>query len=54
MSGTTYGDSHYLRMNIACPISKLQEGLKRMEYGIRFVRYVEFTRIKNYFITTRA
>ncbi|GAB7169346.1 hypothetical protein TUA1478L_13420 [Lactiplantibacillus plantarum] len=35
MSGTTYGDSHYLRMNIACPISKLQEGLKRMEYGIR-------------------
>ncbi|MDQ7938658.1 MalY/PatB family protein [Lactiplantibacillus sp. WILCCON 0030] len=35
MPGKTYGDSHYLRMNIACPISKLQEGLKRMEQGIR-------------------
>lgn len=35
MSGSTYGDSQYLRMNVACPISKLQEGLKRMEYAIR-------------------
>jgi len=34
MPGKTYGDSQYLRMNIACPISKLQEGLKRMERGI--------------------
>ncbi|VDG32016.1 MalY/PatB family protein [Lactiplantibacillus mudanjiangensis] len=35
MPGKTYGDRHYLRMNIACPLSKLQEGLKRMEHGIR-------------------
>ncbi|WP_125715150.1 MalY/PatB family protein [Companilactobacillus kedongensis] len=35
MPGTTYGDSNYLRMNIACPKSKLEEGLKRMEIGIR-------------------
>ena len=35
MPGLTYGDSQYLRMNVACPISKLQEGLKRMEYAIR-------------------
>lgn len=35
MPGTTYGDSNYLRMNIACPKSKLEEGLKRMELGIR-------------------
>ncbi|MFD1419138.1 MalY/PatB family protein [Companilactobacillus keshanensis] len=35
MPGTTYGDSNYLRMNIACPKSKLEEGLKRMEFGIR-------------------
>lgn len=34
MAGKTYGDSHYLRMNIACPISKLKEGLRRMEIGI--------------------
>lgn len=35
MPGTTYGDSNYLRMNIACPKIKLEEGLKRMELGIR-------------------
>lgn len=35
MPGVTYGDRQYLRMNIACPISKLQEGLNRMEHGIR-------------------
>ncbi len=35
MPGKTYGDQDYLRMNIACPMSKLQEGLKRMERGIR-------------------
>ncbi len=31
MPGTTYGDSNYLRMNIACPKSKLEEGLKRLK-----------------------
>lgn len=31
MAGSTYGDSNYLRMNIACPKSKLEEGLKRLK-----------------------
>ncbi|GEO46454.1 MalY/PatB family protein [Companilactobacillus kimchii] len=31
MPGSTYGDSNYLRMNIACPKSKLEEGLKRLK-----------------------
>lgn len=35
MSGATYGDSHYLRMNVACPRVKLEEGLQRLYKGIR-------------------
>lgn len=31
MPGSTYGDSNYLRMNIACPKTKLEEGLKRLK-----------------------
>ncbi len=34
MSGATYGDSHYLRMNIACPRAKLEEGLARLLKGV--------------------
>lgn len=34
MSGSTYGDSHYLRMNVACPRHKLEEGLKRLQKGV--------------------
>lgn len=30
MSGAAYGDGRYLRMNVACPRSKLEEGLARM------------------------
>ena len=35
MSGAAYGDERYLRMNVACPISKLREGMERMLAGIR-------------------
>ncbi|MFH5810985.1 MalY/PatB family protein [Companilactobacillus sp. FL22-1] len=31
MPGTVYGDSNYLRMNVACPREKLKEGLKRLK-----------------------
>ena len=31
MPGSTYGDSNYLRMNVACPKSKLEEGLERLK-----------------------
>ncbi|WP_180366666.1 MalY/PatB family protein [Oenococcus oeni] len=34
MSGKTYGDSNYLRMNIACPRKKLLDGLKRLRLGL--------------------
>ena len=34
MSGAVYGDADYLRMNVACPRSKLEEGLERMRRGI--------------------
>lgn len=33
MSGETYGDNHFLRMNVACPRSKVVEGLHRMRRG---------------------
>lgn len=35
MSGAAYGDERYLRMNVACPISKLRGGMERMLVGIR-------------------
>lgn len=35
MSGGVYGDPACLRMNVACPRSKLEEGLDRMLAGIR-------------------
>lgn len=35
MSGSAYGDARCLRMNVACPRSKLEEGLARMLRGIR-------------------
>jgi cystathionine beta-lyase len=34
MPGATYGDSRYLRMNIACPQAKLIEGLRRFSKGL--------------------
>lgn len=34
MPGKIYGDSHYLRMNIACPRAKLEDGLKRLYKGV--------------------
>ncbi|MFL2029379.1 MalY/PatB family protein [Loigolactobacillus zhaoyuanensis] len=34
MAGATYGDAHYLRMNIACPRAKLEEGLARLLKGV--------------------
>ncbi|WP_125980719.1 MalY/PatB family protein [Loigolactobacillus iwatensis] len=34
MAGATYGDSHYIRMNIACPRKKLEDGLKRLALAI--------------------
>ena len=35
MAGKTYGDTRYLRMNIACPKKKLVMGLERLKKGIR-------------------
>ncbi|MDG3061252.1 pyridoxal phosphate-dependent aminotransferase [Lacticaseibacillus casei] len=35
MSGKTYGDARYLRMNIACPQEKLLDGLARLKKGIK-------------------
>lgn len=35
MSGAVYGEPGYLRMNVACPRPKLEEGLDRMLAGIR-------------------
>lgn len=35
MSGGVYGDERCLRMNVACPRSKLSEGLERMLRGVR-------------------
>ena len=35
MSGATYGKRGYLRMNVGCPRSKVEEALRRMTYGIR-------------------
>ncbi|MBP2058479.1 cystathionine beta-lyase [Lactobacillus colini] len=34
MRGSVYGNSNRIRMNIACPKSKLQEGLKRIKKAI--------------------
>lgn len=34
MSGINYGDASYLRMNIGCPRSKLEEGLNRVEKAL--------------------
>ena len=34
MSGATYGDDRYLRMNVACPRSKLEDGLERMRRAL--------------------
>ncbi|MFD0896610.1 MalY/PatB family protein [Loigolactobacillus binensis] len=34
MPGATYGDSQYLRMNVACPRPKLEEGLRRLLKGV--------------------
>jgi cystathionine beta-lyase len=34
MPGKTYGDSRFLRMNIACPRAKLEDGLNRLKKGI--------------------
>ncbi|ANK61946.1 MalY/PatB family protein [Loigolactobacillus backii] len=34
MAGATYGDSHYIRMNIACPRKKLEDGLNRLALAI--------------------
>ncbi|WP_197914073.1 MalY/PatB family protein [Listeria sp. PSOL-1] len=34
MPGSTYGDQQYLRMNIGCPLKKLEEGLNRMEWAL--------------------
>lgn len=35
MSGETYGGAGYLRMNLACPRSKVERGMERMLRGIR-------------------
>lgn len=35
MSGETYGGAGYLRMNVACPRSKVERGMERMLAGIR-------------------
>lgn len=35
MSGAAYGDERCLRMNVACPRAKLEEGLARVLHGIR-------------------
>ncbi len=35
MSGETYGGYGYLRMNVACPRSKVERGMERMLRGIR-------------------
>ncbi len=35
MSGAVYGGERYLRMNVACPISKLRGGMERMLSAIR-------------------
>ncbi|MFT8504173.1 aminotransferase class I/II-fold pyridoxal phosphate-dependent enzyme, partial [Liquorilactobacillus satsumensis] len=34
MPGSTYGDQKCLRMNLACPRSKLEEGLKRIKLAL--------------------
>lgn len=37
-TGMNYGEDagrHYLRINIACPRSRLAEGLKRIEAGLK-------------------
>ena len=37
-AGMNYGEDagrHYLRINIACPRSRLTEGLKRIEAGLK-------------------
>jgi cystathionine beta-lyase len=34
MSGAAYGDARCLRMNVACPRAKLEEGLSRMRKGL--------------------
>ena len=35
MNGAAYGDDKYLRMCVACPRSKLEEGLKGLLAGVR-------------------
>ena len=35
MPGETYGGAGYLRMNLACPRSKVERGMERMLAGIR-------------------
>lgn len=39
MKGETYGDNgeKYLRMNLGCPLSKVQEGLKRMKKAMDYL-----------------
>lgn len=34
MSGSNYGNSGFLRMNVACPLSKLKKGLKGIEKAL--------------------
>jgi len=38
MPGETYGGSKHLRMNLGCPRAKLEEGLRRMEKGLREIK----------------
>lgn len=35
MSGSVYGDENYLRINIGCPKSKLEDGLERLLKSVR-------------------
>ena len=34
MSGVAYGDADYVRMNVACPRSKLEDGLERVRAAL--------------------
>lgn len=37
MSGSVYGDSRFLRLNIGCPRAKLEEGLNRVEKTLEYM-----------------
>ncbi|MFV0246447.1 MAG: MalY/PatB family protein [Mycoplasmatales bacterium] len=40
MDGSVYGVDHYLRINIGCPRSKLEEGLKRFKESVDIINKV--------------